>query len=250
MWILLVSCAFAIVTAAASQEGGSASPEQPGAAVVRQASELYEVGRLSEAEHLALKTLDLPGQLSRMEQSELYRILAFCSIANDDEENARRHFVSALRLNPNLSADPISWSPKVRRVFERAREEFAQIVQAEAQKRVSMEAELCRQASLRSLFLPGGGQALKGQRARGWITGAMFWGSLATFIYAEALLPGARDKYHRATDPAASVRRYNDYRDLSRLTVLSGGLTIGVYGFSFFDALWRRPSPEKSRQTP
>ncbi len=218
-----------------------------GTEIVRQAGDLYDAGRLSDAEHFALKALDQPDGLSKLERSELYKLLAFCSIANDDEENGRRHFVSALRSNPNLSPDPISWSPKVRRVFDKAREEFLQVVQIEVEKRLSIEADLCRRASYKSLYSPGLGQDMKGQTNRGLIYGALFWGSVALFIYSEAALPKARDDYHSATAPKDVSDRYRHYRSLSHLAVISGGAIVVTYSFTFFDALWSLPPIDQSK---
>lgn len=202
---------------------------------------LYESGRLEEAEHLALKTVDSPGNLTRSELAELYLVLAFCSIANDDEDNSRRHFISALKNNPNLKPDPIGWSPKVRRVFDRAREDWIQISTAEAQRELSLEAEICRQAAFKSMWLPGRGQISKGHISSGWIQSALFWGGLATTIYAHSAALKARDKYHDALLPDDIQNAYNDYRNLSRTAIVAGSFTISVYGFSIFDALWRKP---------
>ncbi len=240
-WAVLV----AILSICATQAFGeppSEDEKRAGSDLVRQVIFLYESGRLEEAEHLSLKTLDAPGELTRLEQSELYLVLAFCSIANDDEENGRRHFVSTLKFNPNLKPDPIGWSPKVRRVFDRARAEWIQIAQASEQRELSLEAELCRKAVYHSLLLPGSGQIYKDQKISGWVQGALFWGGLATSIYAQTSLPALRDKYRDAIYPDEIQEAYNDYRNMSRLVIVSTSFTVTVYGYSMLDALWRKPN--------
>lgn len=212
--------------------------------LVMQVVALYESGKLDEAEHLALKTLDAPGDLGRPELSELYVILAFCAIASDDEENSRRHFVSALKYNPNLKPDPIGWSPKVRQVFERARTEWIQITELAALSEVSLEAEFCRRASYNSLILPGSGQITKGHVLSGWIQGVVFWGGLATAIYANSEVPGLRDKYRAALYPDDIKSSYKSYQIMSRLAIISTSVTISFYGYSAFDALTRKPEAD------
>lgn len=228
----------------AAQENGAAQAQESMKAysdLVRQVIFLYESGRLDEAEHLALKTLDTPGELTRTEQSELYLVLAFCAIASDDEENSRRHFISALKFNPNLKPDPIGWSPKVRRVFDRAKADWIQINEATTLREISIEADVCRKATYRSLLLPGSGQAYKGQPTSGWINGVLFWGGVATSIYAQSSLPNLRDKYRDAINASEIRNAYRDYQQMSRLAIISTSFTFTIYSYSALDALIRKP---------
>jgi len=215
--------------------------------VVQRVVQLYEAGRLSEAEFMALKALDDRPDLARYDRFELYRVLAFCAIANDDEVNGARHFIQALRLNPNLSPDPITWSPKVRRVFETARGEFLRITVEETRQRVAAEAEFCRKASLRSLYLPGAGQFDKGQPQRGVVYAAAFGISAVLFIYAEINLPKARDRYRQAQERQVIDREYRTYRNLYRLERIAGSMLIISYSAPFFDALWRAPAVKETQ---
>lgn len=227
----------------------STTPSKPDSLVVLQAAELYEEGRLGDAEFLALKALDSPNGLSKRDRAQLFQVLAFCAIANDDEENGKRQFVSALQLNPNLVPDPISWSPKVRRVFEKAREVYAQIIRIQAIESESREADLCRRASLQSLYFPGAGQYMKGAKLKAYTSGTLFWASLAVFAYAESALPDARDRYRNATLPLDIQHSYNDYRTLSRTALMSGSFTAACYVYSFFDALWSDSQQAKALET-
>jgi hypothetical protein len=211
--------------------------------VVQKILSLYDAGKISEAENLALKSLDDEGlHLSRFDRFNLYEVLAFCAIANDDEKNGESHFLKALRLNPNLSPDPITWSPKVRQVYERARATYLKEAESLSRYKVVVEAGICRDASRRSLYLPGSGQFMKGQENRGLVYGILFWGAAATFIYAETKLPSKRDDYHKATTLSGIKSTWNDYRDMYRLAYLSGALLTVSYTVSFFDALWVPPA--------
>jgi hypothetical protein len=224
-------------------QDGTARADSVQKMTLLQVVELYESGKVVDAEHQALKMLDEMPTLSRSEQAELYRVLAFCAIANDDETNGLRHFISALRLNPNLSADPISWSPKIRRIFDQARTEWTQIARAYVEREVSKEAELCRQATLANIFLPGRGQFRKGHTGKGWLHSTLFWSAAAIWLYAEVSLPAAHKSYQDAVTDSEIRTKYNDYRTLSRVAIGSGMVILSVYSYSFLDALWTKPSP-------
>lgn len=232
-----------IATASAQPEGATSSGRAGDSATVAKVGALYDAGRLADAQFEALKALDANKSLTDLERSQLFQVLGFCAVANDEDDNARRYFVAALRVNPSLSPDPITWSPKVRRVFDRAREEFALIARSEAEQRASREADICRQASLRALYLPGAGQAMKEEWGKSWLVGSAFWLSMGVFLYAEAKLPAARADYRNAIERDEILARYKDYRNLSRLAVFAGGGVAASYTFSFFDALWSRPNP-------
>ncbi len=207
-----------------------------------QAHDFYDTGQIDKAEHLALKRLDEGENISHFEKSMLFKLLAFCAIANDDEETSKRHFISALRYNPSLSPDPLTWSPKIRRVFRRASEEYFKQMEELRRQKVAIEAHLGRRASLRSLYLPGSGQVMKGQILKGYIAGTLFWGSFAGFIYGQATLPDDRESYLNARTSTEAVSRWEDYRDKQYMVNITGIVALAVYGYSFFDALWSMPS--------
>jgi len=217
---------------------GAVPAFKPDSLTVLKAAEMYEQGRLGDAEFLARRALDSPNGLSKRDRAQLFQVLAFCAIANDDEDNGKRQFIEALQLNPNLAPDPISWSPKVRRVFDKAREEYAQIIRIKAIESESREADICRRASLQSLYLPGSGQYMKGAGLKGFACGSLFWASVAVFVYTEASLPGARSNYLDATSPGDIRSKYTSYRSLYHTALFSGGAAAVIYTFTFFDALW------------
>lgn len=206
--------------------------------LVNQAVILYEEGKLTEAEHLALRILTRTDTLSKIDQFNLHKLLAFIAIANDDEEGGIRQFVSAMRNNPAVSPDPITWSPKVRRVFDKARLEFAKEQEQQQRRTLVMEATLGRDASLRSLYFPGSGQYLKNQTTKGTIIGIAFWGSVAFGGYSAVKLSNAKDDYMNATTSADAARLWKDYRNANYMFNISGIIVGGIYLYSYFDALW------------
>lgn len=228
-------------------------PEQPVSTddtlnVVNSVIELYESGNISQAEYQALKILDYPEGLSHFDRFTLYRILAFCAVANDDEEGGVRQFVAALRLNPSLTPDLITWSPKIRRVYDRARVQYERQEQVEISDLWAKNAGICRQASFKSLYMPGAGQFRKGHKTKGSIVSILFWGAAATFIYSQIAIPRARDRYDQARTRGEAVDRYKEYENLIDVSVISLGITIAVYNYAFFDALWSNPPARPSSE--
>jgi len=213
--------------------------------VVRQVVDLYFSGNIDAAENLALKALDNPDDLSKQDRFNLYKILAFCAVANDDVEGGIRRFKSALSLSPNIAVDPITWSPKVRRVLEQARLEHEKQTRQERSYRQGVEAKNCRNASLKSLYLPGAGQISKGHIWEGWIIGSLFWGAAATFVYSQITLPTVRDQYDDARNRYDAVNYWKEYRNVYRISLISGTIAASVYSYTFFDALWRSSEIEE-----
>jgi hypothetical protein len=213
--------------------------------IVELVIDAYESGDINHAENLALKALDDTSSLSRQDQFTLYQILAFCAVANDDEAGGIRRFKSALSLKPNVVADPITWSPKVRRVFDRARSEFEKNADIIQLNRGAIAADICRSASLKSLYLPGSGQIFKGYKGKGFVLGALFWSIAATYIYSQATLPDAKARYLNATNKTDAMLRWKDYRDMQHIATISGAATATIYTCIFFDALLFKPNPKK-----
>lgn len=208
---------------------------------INQAFELYDEGRLTEAEHIALRMLTRSDTLNSFDKFNLHKLLAFIAIANDDEEGGRRQFIAALRFNPAMSPDPISWSPKVRRVFDKAREEHIKEESLQQKRVLVLEATVGREASMRSLILPGSGQIYKGDSKRGIVLGASFWGSVALFTYSAINLSQSKNDYLNANTSHDANRLWKDYRNTQYMFNVSGILVGGIYLYTYFDALWGEP---------
>ena len=245
LFLVILFLLSAALTAMAAPPLEANQPElesSDSADVVKEVIHLYEAGRISEAEYMSLQALDTQENLSRFDRFNLHKVLAFCAIANDDETGGIRQFTKALQLNPAMSSDPMNWSPKVREIFHRAREEYDRQEAITQLYRITTEANLCRKASLKSLYLPGAGQMMKGHKQRSITVGILFTGAVAALIYSQVALPSARDRYRQATLPDDIHRYWNDYSNLYHVANISGIVVTGIYVYAFFDALWSPPS--------
>lgn len=243
----LIIITFMSSVSGAFQNGDDAPEDSLG--LVDWVISLYDEGRIAEAEHQALKALDGPKELTGFERYNLYRVLAFCAIANDDEAGGVRYFIATLNHNPELKPDLITWSPKVRKVFNIARSEFDKQQAEKRRMQIAVEADVCRKASIRSLYWPGGGQIKKDKTLKGAIITALFAGSLSSFIYSQSMLPTMRDDYLSATSRSRSVKLYNDYKDMQYTANITGLVTAGIYCYAFFDALWDPPQKSDKYET-
>ncbi len=223
-----------------------AAPDDPessndGSDIVAEVIAYYNGGMISDAELTAHKALDSPEKLSTFERFTLHKILAFCSVANNNDDNAILQFREAIRINPAMKPDPITWSPKVRELFAQAKQESERDAAIEEYYRVTLEADLGRKASLKSLYLPGAGQLMKGHDRGIYIT-LLFIGAAATFIYSQSNLPSAKERYQQATELDDIEKQWKRYSDLYHLSYISGTVAGSVYFYAYFDALWSKPS--------
>lgn len=215
--------------------------------VVESALRLYDMGKLSEAEHTALRALARSDTLNRLDKYNLHKLLAFVAIANEDDEGGKIQFISALRNNPNMLPDPITWSPKVRRVFELARLEFQREQNLELRKMLALEAEIGRSASIRSLIFPGYGQYYKGQRSKSAIIASSFLASASLLIYNYIIQSDLRQRYLDANNPIDAQKRWKEYRDNVYMVNITAIMAISIYSYSYFDALWASPKRNEDK---
>jgi len=212
--------------------------------MIVKAQQLYNAGRIEEAEHIALKIITDDNDLTKYEKYNAHRLLAFCSIAAGNEVAGKKHFIIAISNNPNMIADPLTWSPKIRIVFDSA------IAEVNRQKKIEKEwiyassAQLGRAASLKSLYLPGAGQLMKKQKNKGRALGALTYLSMASYIYGQFYLPKVKDEYLAASTPNQAEARWKDYRNARYTVSITGLIALGIYGYTFFDALWSEPASE------
>ena len=212
--------------------------------LIVRAQQFYGAGQIESAEHLALKIISDDKDLTRYEKYNAYRLLAFCAIAADNIETGKKHFISAIRNNPNMTADPLTWSPKIRNVFDMAITEVNRRKKLEREWIYASEAQLGRRASLKSLYLPGAGQLMKKQKRKGITLGVLTYAAFSGFLVGQFYLPNVRDNYMEASTPKQAEARWKEYRNARYTVSITGLAALGIYGYTFFDALWSAPAGE------
>ncbi len=211
--------------------------------VVKQVVSLYFEGKFKDAEFTALRALQYPGELASVDRAELHRILGFTYVAQGENEKARRQFISWLELDSLASLDPLYISPKIREVFNDAREEYKRLKTQKTPldyKNINLKIEAVK----RSLLFPGLGQLYRGQQFKGFSLLASEVVLLSTFLYCQVNYSQSRDLYLSETDPAHMQKLYDDYNLYNKGRYASAILAVGVYLFSLYDALYIPPKSE------
>ncbi|MDP8208696.1 MAG: hypothetical protein P9L92_18680 [Candidatus Electryonea clarkiae] len=203
----------------------------------------YTEGQYDDAELNALRFISRLGSAEPHLKAELYRILAFISIARGDRAGGLKHFTEALRLMPELKLDRALTSPKIYAVFEQAKTEYDQAPResvsiSDAQLQFY---KLRLEAGRRSLVFPGTGQLHKGHK----IKGMLYIGTASaaviglTVTHASVLRRG--DKYHDSINPAEAPSLYREYEDMWKLRNIFGAGLAAVWITGVFEAFLTAP---------
>jgi hypothetical protein len=88
-------------------------------ALIKQADELYRDGEYALARANLERALE-HNLLSSAHEAQAREIMAFCLVAMDRTKDAEHEFVRLLMVDPKRTLDPVTTSPKIMEVFQRA----------------------------------------------------------------------------------------------------------------------------------
>jgi len=88
-------------------------------ALIDKADELYRDGEYALARANLERALE-HGLLSSTHEAQAREIMAFCLVAMDRPKDAEHEFVRLLMVDPKRTLDPVTTSPKIMEVFQRA----------------------------------------------------------------------------------------------------------------------------------
>lgn len=88
-------------------------------ALIEKADELYRDGEYALARANLERALER-GLLSSIHEARAREIVAFCLVAMDRPKDAEHEFVRLLMVDPKRTLDPVTTSPKIMEVFQRA----------------------------------------------------------------------------------------------------------------------------------
>ena len=147
--------------------------------------------------------------------------LAFNYTAIGDRAEAIKHFKKALSINPKLDLDIYDTTEDIRITFNNARKERA------------------RESACCSCFFPGIGQMMKGDDGKGK---AIIAASAFTLIGTALswLVMENKHNYYLSLGPDKTSymdQAYNDYNQWRKITILGAAAFLGVYFYSFVDAI-------------
>ncbi len=158
-------------------------------------------------------------------------LLAFNYVAVGDQASAIEHFKNALTLDPELDLDQYETTPEIMAVYKEAAQEQA------------YEYAGC------SCFIPGIGQILKGDYAKGRAIIAASAVTLAGTMVSWSVADGKRSTYlSLGPDDLDEIEEaYNDYNRWRKITIVSAAAFLSVYVYSIIDAMISRTSSRRER---
>jgi hypothetical protein len=184
----------------------------------------YDVGKFDEALKVARDVIDRGGA-SDAQLAQLHKYAALSAVNLGREEEAERHFVFLLRIDPDVELDPFTVTPKAIRLFDKVRvamdselqtmrqvRELRGSLRAEEEEHRRRMAQISRQVTVRTQehrnflvnFVPfGAGQFQQGRIGPGAVLAAsegVFAAANATaYITLAALSSSAQNQYQLDT---------------------------------------------------
>jgi tetratricopeptide (TPR) repeat protein len=218
--------------------------------MLQRAKLYYNNGEYESAINELETALQYLKQLEATDQVEAYKYFAFSYVALGDKEKAKSLFKTALRLNPSLSLDPATVSPKIIKVFEEAKAEMelepAPIEPEPVEPEVfPKEHRVSRTSALmRSCLVPGLGQIYKGHSGKGKKILIAAGITLGASVTALIIRNSAHNKYLdiEAGAPQSDFDdAYNKYKAWENISVISVLCFGCVYAYNIYDVFFSKP---------
>ncbi len=204
----------------------------------------YNNGEYEKAITELEKALNLLYKLKQNDRVEAYKYLGFSYVAFGDIVKAKESFKKALSLNPDLTLDPTTVSPKIIQVFEAAKAEIPALDTSAIRVGTKPEPEYKRPdyggALIRSTVFPGWGQFYKGDRQKGMLVLVGTGSCLGATIFSALMESAAHEKYLEDED---KYKAYNFWFNMTRIGLVSTG-AFWLYGI--FDAAFIKSKTQTS----
>jgi tetratricopeptide (TPR) repeat protein len=190
-------------------------------------------------------------QLKQTDQVEAYKYLAFSYVAFGDRNKAKEQFKKALFLDPDIELDPATVSPKIIKVFEEAKAEFAVSPPPEPAEPVTTEKEEISafDATIRSCCVGGWGQMYRGESSKGKKM-MIAWGvTMGTTLVSWVITGNKRDAYKGLSwdEPSSAFDdAYDKYKFWYNIAVVNTLIFLGVHTYNLYDVIFHRPRTRTS----
>lgn len=219
---------------------GRSQSQQPAASEVQRA---YEALRFDEAAKLGRAALAHPNSYTPPELVQLHLVMAYLEFISERKTESRRHFESALSIQPDLKLDSLLVSPTIVRYFEHVKNEFrVGLTSRTASTKYVLVEDQRFNALKRSLLLPGWGQRHLQQRQRGLFYSLSFIAALGAGLTFHMLQEQAYDDYLQATDPDDIASKYDIYNQRYRVRNLSFAIAGSIWAINVIDILLISPT--------
>jgi len=227
--------------------------------LLEQAKNFYNGGEYEKAITELEQALQFLKQLNQLDQVEAYKYLAFSYVAFGDKEKAKEQFRLALKLDPKMELDPSVVSPKIIKVFEEVKSEFAAnpppvtppvkppvkppvvppVAQTHKSEAVSTAMSCC---------IPGLGQMYRGEKAQGTTLMIMGGATLVSFVVSAGVAEQKHKDYLNIDpgDTDAMDQAYKAYRIWFNVRTITALSFAGVYLYNLYDIIFTKPPVKTS----
>lgn len=204
---------------------------------------LYDNGSYISAELQARRILE-DRRVNDTLRVQLEKYLGFTLVAQGKNESAEEHFINALRIDSNLTLDPVLTSPKILSVFEAAKAQYRMEI-AKKESEVGGQSRnlvaFSRGPTFRAILFPGWDQLYRGRRTKGYVLLGAGAAAAVTAIASDFLRRDAKTNYLNASTPAMAESRYNTYDLYYKTEIYSISAFVLIYVYSELDAFLNLP---------
>ena len=204
---------------------------------------LYDNGSYISAELQARRVLE-DRRVNDTLRVQLEKYLGFTLVAQGKNESAEEHFLNALRIDSNLTLDPVLTSPKILTVFEAAKAQYRMEMaknESEASSQSRNLVTVSHGPTFRAILFPGWDQLHQGRRTKGYILLGAGAAAAVIAIASDFLRRDARTNYLNASTPSIAESRYNTYNLYYRTEIYSVSAFVLIYVYSELDAFLNLP---------
>ena len=207
--------------------------------LVHQSDSLFHAGDYEQVELLALRAEQDTTLLTIEERIALHLNGAYSLIMLSRENDARRQYENALRLNPELTLDPVMVSPKFRGLFEEVKLAIQRERIAEPKREVVTRGARPLSLAL-NLFAPGVGHLREGRAIRGVSYLALEAALVGGWLYYAGESSDSRRAYLAERDRARVPSLYDEYDSNYRAMWAMASTAGAVYLLSQIDLILYR----------
>ena len=214
---------------------------QPANSDILQVKFYYDSFEFDKAISAGNNILQSQRRLAPEELAFLHQYLALSFYNTGQPDSARVHFLNLLSVNPGLELDPVTISPKIIEFFNEIKKDYQALSGSSpslAHTKYVFVEDLRPAAAWRSALLPGWGQFYKGQKAKGYVLGGAFWGSLLATGVAWVNEDRAHQDYLDSQTPADIENNYADYNKWYKTRRSLALASAVLWAVALGDAIW------------
>ena len=180
----------------------------------------------------------------------IYKMKGIAQFSLSDEEGAKVSFINILKIDSTFKLDSTDTSPKIISFFNQVKNEYSQILGSQKQfvkvdtvyvpKLINNNSstDRFRQASIRSILIPGLGHLYLNQAVKGSVLTALCVLSIGSSIYFIIDSNKKESQYLSAVDPAVIQSSYKKYNTSYKLRNASLITFAAVWLYSQIDLLF------------